>query len=168
MLSRFVKSATWPLVLLLLGVNHLRAQAEVYVVTELQQPVTTSPTMTGFYNVSPDGDTTLMDPVKSGFAINASSGSHPQQSAEGKRKTAPPEPVNRKASRRKVNNTKSRTIRIRARHTRPERDLANQFQCERHGFYYTRDDRCILPGYHYDLPVPKPLPNHRIRTKMPD
>ena len=56
MTCQHVKSFSCPLVIVLLGMQSPAMQAEIYDITELQQPDTTSPAMAGFYNVNPYGE----------------------------------------------------------------------------------------------------------------
>jgi len=152
MTGPFVKSVAYPLAMTLLGIHCTTTQAEIYDITELQQPDNSSPAMTGFYTVTPDGETTLEDPVESGFAISAGSDFDPER-------TPKEEPDIAATPNNKEKKAEPRTVRIRVKRKPPERDLASQFQCERHGFYYTNDGRCILPAYQHYIPaIPQPLP----------
>jgi len=166
MIGQFVKSISYPQAMVLLGIYCTVAQAEVYDITELQQPDNSSPAMTGFYTVTPDGETTLEDPVESGFAISAGSDFDPKRSTEEKPQPEPSEQETEKTSSSKA---KKRTVRIRIKRRPPERDLASQFQCERHGLYYTNDGRCIVPAYQHYLPaIPRPMPGGGTHPGMPD
>ena len=163
-----VKSVSCPLVVLFLGIHSHVILAEIYDITELQQPDTSSPAMTGFYTVTPDGKTTLEDPLESGFATSAGSDFNPERSPEEEFGANSPGNNSEKESRREKKNRETRTILIRAKRKRPERNRADQFQCERHGFYYTNDGRCILPAYGY-LPIrPQPLPKPDMRPMVSD
>ena len=166
MSGQFVKAIRYPLVLVLLGIHCPVAQAEIVDITELQQPDKSSSAMAGFYTVTPDGETTLEDPVESGFAISAGSDFDPERSQEEKPVPESSEQQNEKASSSKK---KKRTIRIRVKRKPPQRDLASQFQCERHGLYYTNDGRCIVPAYQHYLPtIPRPMPGGGMHPGMPD
>ena len=161
-----LKSIGRPLVAVLLGMHCTMAQAEIVDITELQQPDKSSAAMAGFYTVTPDGETTLDDPVESGFAISAGSDFDPERSTEEKPQPEPSEQETEKTSGSKA---KKRTVRIRVKRKPPQRDLASQFQCERHGFYYTNDGRCILPAYQHYIPaIPQPLPGGGMHPRMPD
>ena len=154
--------------MVVLGIHCAMTQAEIFDITELQQPDNTSPAMTGFYTVTPDGETTPEDPVKSGFAITAGSDFDPERAAEDAPGTDASGQSSEEASSSKKPPRKSRTVRIRVRRKPPEQNLADQFQCERHGLYYTNDGRCILPAYQHYLPaVPQPLPGDGIQRIMP-
>ena len=167
MTCQFVKSVACPLALVLLGIHCTMTQAEVYDITELQQPDNSSSAMTGFYTVTPDGETTLEDPVKSGFAISAGSDFDPERISEEEPDS--PEKKSETTSSGKKKNRETRKVRIRVKRKPPERDLASQFQCERHGFYYTNDGRCILPAYQHYLPaIPQPLPGGGMHPIMSD
>lgn len=162
MTGQVVKAIRYPLFMVLLGVHCPAAQAEIYDITELQQPDNSSAAMAGFYTITPDGETTLEDPVKSGFAISAGSDFDPERIIEEK-----DDPEN--TSGNEKNTREKRTIRIRVKRKPPQRDLASQFQCERHGFYYTNDGRCILPAYQHYIPaIPQPLPGGGTHPGMPD
>ena len=166
MTGQFANAIRYPLILVLLGIHYPAAQAEVYDITELQQPDKSSAAMAGFYTVTPDGETTLEDPVESGFAISAGSDFDPERSQEEEPVPESSEQQNKKASSSKK---KKRTIRIRVKRKPPERDMASQFQCERHGLYYTNDGRCIVPAYQHYLPaIPQPLPGGGMHPGMPD
>jgi hypothetical protein len=162
MTGQVVKAIRYPLFMVLLGVHCPAAQAEIYDITELQQPDNSSAAMAGFYTITPDGETTLEDPVKSGFAISAGSDFDPERIIEEK-----DDPEN--TSGNEKNTREKRTIRIRVKRKPPQRDLASQFQCERHGFYYTNDGRCILPAYQHYIPaMPQPLPGGGMHPMGPD
>ena len=166
MSGQFAKAIRYPLILVLLGFHYPVAQAEIVDITELQQLDNSSAAMAGFYTVTPDGETTLEDPVESGFAISAGSDFDPERSQEEKPVPESSEQQNEKASNSKK---KKRTIRIRVKRKPPERDLASQFQCERHGLYYTNDGRCIVPAYQHYLPaIPQPLPGGGMHPGMSD
>ena len=166
MSGQFAKVIRYSLVLVLLGIHCPVAQAEIVDITELQQPDKSSAAMAGFYTVTPDGETTPVDPVESGFAISAGSDFDPERSTEEKPQPEPSEQETEKTSSSKA---KKRTVRIRIKRKLPERDLASQFQCERHGFYYTNDGRCILPAYQHYLPaIPQPLPGGSMRPVIAD
>jgi hypothetical protein len=161
--SQRIKSVSCPLVIVFLGMQCPATRAEIYDITELQQPDTTSPAMAGFYNVTPDGETAAEDPLESGFATSAGSDFDPERS--------PQEEPDANASGDDAETTlhgdrkkrKTRTVRIRVKRKPPERDLAAQFQCERHGFYYTNDGRCVAPAYGH-LPLsPQPLPGRDMK-----
>ena len=159
-----LKSIGCPLVAVLLGIHCPVAWAEIYDITELQQPDKSSAAMAGFYTVTPDGETTLDDPVESGFAISAGSDFDPERTAEEE-----PEPSEQQTEKTSSSKAKKRTVRIRVKRKPPQRDLASQFQCERHGFYYTNDGRCILPAYQHYIPaIPQPLPGGGMHPGMPD
>jgi len=157
-----LKSVGCPLVTVLLGIHCPVTQAEVYDISELQQPDNSGAAMAGFYTVTPDGETTREDPVESGFAISAGSDFDPERILE---EEEDPEEIS--SSEKKTR--EKRTVRIRVKRKPPQRDLASQFQCERHGFYYTNDGRCILPAYQHYIPtIPQPLPGSGMRPAMPD
>jgi len=167
MIGQIVKSISHPLAMVLLGIYCTVAQAEVYDITELQQPGNSSPAMTGFYTVTSDGETTLEDPVESGFALDAGSDFDPDLIQEEEPESDTSEKTSEKASNSKKQET--RTVRIRVKRKQPERNRADQSQCERHGFYYTNDGRCILPAYQHYLPaIPQPLPGGSMHPGMPD
>ena len=153
-----VKSVSCPLVIVFLWIHSPIVLAEIYDITELQQPDTTSPAMTGFYDVSPQGESTPEDPMESGFATSASSDFDPERSAEEESDADSSGKNSDETSSSEKKNRETRTILIRVKRKPPERDLASQFQCERHGFYYTNDGRCILPAYGHSALTPRPLP----------
>ena len=163
MTSQCVKSVSCLLVIVLLVMQSPAIQAEIYDITELQQPDTTSRAMAGFYSVNPDGESTAEDPLESGFATSAGSNFDPERSPE--------EEPDANASGDDAETTlhadkkkrKTRTVRIRVKRKPPERDLAAQFQCERHGFYYTNDGRCGAPAYGQPPLIPQPLPGRDMK-----
>lgn len=163
MTCQYLKSVSCPLALVFLGMQSPAIRAEIYDITELQQPDTTSPAMTGFYSVTPDGETTAEDPLESGFATSAGSHFDPERSPEEEPDANFLGDDAEKTSRGEKKKRETRTVRIRVKRKPPERDLAAQFQCERHGFYYTNDGRCVAPAYG-NLPlIPQPLPGHDMR-----
>ena len=153
-----VKSVGYPLVIIFLGIHSPVLLAEIYDITELQQPDTTSPAMAGFYNVTPDGEQTAEDPLQSGFATSASGNFDPQRPSQEEDEPDNSGQGTEKSPNSNKKNQETRTIRIRARRKRPARNRADQFQCERHGFYYTNDGRCIIPAYGHLPVIPQPLP----------
>ena len=153
-----VKSVSCPLVVLFLGIHSPVILAEIYDITELQQPDTSSPAMAGFYSVTPDGETTLEDPLESGFATSAGSDFDPERPAEEEAGSDSAEKKSVTASDNKKESRETRTVRIRVKRKAPRRDLASRFQCERHGFYYTNDGRCILPTFGHSPVLPQPSP----------
>ena len=166
MTGQFVNAIRYPLILGLLSMGCFVAQAEVYDISELQQPNNSSAAMAGFYTVTPDGETILEDPVESGFAISAGSDFDPERSQEEEPVPESSEQQNEKTS---TSKKKKRTIRIRVKRKPPQRDMASQFQCERHGLYYTNDGRCIVPAYQHYLPtIPQPMPGGGMHPGMPD
>ena len=158
MTCQYVKSISYPLIIIFLGMQSHAMWAEIYDITELQQPDTTSPAMTGFYNVSPQGESTPEDPMESGFATSASSDFDPERSPEEEFDADSSGKKSEETSNSEKKTRERRTILIRVKRKPPERDLAAQFQCERHGFYYTNDGRCILPAYGHSALIPRPLP----------
>ncbi|MEN8206297.1 MAG: hypothetical protein ABFS24_09815 [Pseudomonadota bacterium] len=169
MTCQFIIPASHSLAVVLLGMHCTMASAEIYDITELQQPDNSSAAMTGFFTVTPDGKTTREDPVKSGFAISAGSDFDPERASEKAPDTDASGQNPEQASRSEKKARKKRTVRIRVKRKPPEQNLANQFQCERHGFYYTDDGRCILPTYQHYIPaIPQPLPRGGMRPMMLD
>lgn len=169
MTCQFAKSVGCRLAMALLGICCTTALAEVYDITELQQPDNSSSAMTGFYTVTPDGETILEDPVESGFAITAGSDFDPERSPEEASDPDSAEKASEPKSGSKKKKQETRTVRIRVKRKPPERSRADQFQCERHGFYYTNDGRCILPAYQHYLPtIPQPLPGGGMHSVLPD
>ena len=165
MTCQYVKSISCPLVIVLLVTQSPAIQAEIYDITELQQPDTTSPAMAGFYHVNPDGESTAEDPLESGFATSAGSNFDPERSPD-ETPDANSSGVNaEKAPRIEKKKRKTRTVRIRVKRKPPQRDLTAQFQSKRHGFYYTNDGRCGAPAYGYGHRplIPQPLPGHDMR-----
>jgi hypothetical protein len=95
-----------------------------------------------FYVVQADGKSRAEDPVRSGFAVS------PDQRLSGTgqavRQESNPPPRQPPGSDQL---TPPVTIRISgAKHTVPERDEFAAFRCERLGFYYTTDGRCVAPA----------------------
>lgn len=163
MACQHVISVSCSLLIAFLGMQSPATRAEIYDITDLQQPDTTSPAMTGFYTVTPDGETTAEDPLESGFATSASGDFDLERSSREEDEPAPSGQNAEKAANTSRKNKETRTVRIRVKRQPPQRDLAAQFQCERHGFYYTNDGRCVAPAYGH-LPLsPQPLPGHDMR-----
>jgi len=166
MTGQFANAIRYPLILVLLGIHCPGASAEIYDINDLQQPDKSSAAMAGFYTVTPDGETTQEDPVESGFAISAGSDFDPERSQE---EESEPESSEQQTEKVSSSKKKKRTIRIRVKRKPPQRDLASQFQCERHGLYYTNDGRCIVPAYQHYLPaIPRPMPGGGMHPGMPD
>jgi hypothetical protein len=157
MIRQGIKSYSRTLVAVLLWAASPVVPAEIYDITELQQPDTSSSAMTGFYAVTPNGKTTPEDPLESGFATSAGSDFDPERSAVEETESPPEGNDSDQATDTKKKKPESRTIRIRIKPNQPKRNLADQFQCERHGLYYTNDGRCIVPAFgYYTQPLPHP------------
>jgi hypothetical protein len=170
MIRQGVKSYSRTLVAVLLWAASPVFPAEIYDITELQQPDTSSSAMTGFYTVTPDGRTTLEDPLESGFAISAGSDFDPQRQIEDEEENEPAATGTEsdKASGSKQKQPETQSIRITIKPQRLERNLAEQFQCERHGLYYTNDGRCIVPAFgYYTQPIPRPPTGSGMRPWVP-
>jgi hypothetical protein len=167
--DRGVKSVSCLLVVVFLGMDNPAVSAEIVDVKELQQPGRSSAAMAGFYTVTPEGETMLEDPLESGFATSAGSDFDPERADEAGTESGTPEKDATDEPDTKKKKSETQTIRIRVKRKTPQTNLADQFQCERHGFYYTRDGRCILPAYSYPPAVmPRPLPNPGMRPGMTD
>jgi len=152
-----------------LGIDNPAVPAEVVDISDLQQPDNSSAAMAGFYTVTPEGETLLEDPLESGFATSTGSDFDPERAVETEAEPGSSGKESKEESRAKKKRPEKRTIRIRIKREPPQPNLADQFQCERHGFYYTKDGRCILPAYGYPPAVmPHPLPNPGMRPGMKD
>lgn len=131
---------------------------EIIDIRKQHQQTSPGQPVTGFYAVTPDGKTRPIDPVKSGLATT---GSTDLSTIEGAAPNRPPnteEQTEQEATKKKSSHDKPRKIRVRITRKPPERSLSDQFQCERHGFYYTNDGRCILPSWGHLPVMPHLLP----------
>ena len=167
MIFQYTKTSGYRLLVVFIGMHSPVLLAEIYDISELQQPDTTAPAMTGFYNVSPRGVTTPEDPLESGFATSAGSDFDPEHTPEEEPDTDPSGKNSEEAPGSEKKTRERRRILIRVKRKSPERDLASRFQCERHGFYYTNDGRCVAPAYGYgNRPlIPQPLPGRDMPTR---
>jgi hypothetical protein len=141
---------------------------EIIDARDLHQQKSSDQPVTGFYAVTPDGKTKPIDPVESGLATSgtadlSTTGSEPHSRSASTEELPEQEPAKKKARK-----DKPRKVRIRIKRKPPERDLADQFQCERHGFYYTNDGRCILPAYGHLPVMPHLLPSPGVPPMMAD
>ena len=124
--------------------------------------------VTGFYSVTPEGETRPIDPVESGLATAGSTDLSPEDGEPPQPSTDTQESRTQKSSKKKTGQDKPRKVRIRIKRKPPERSLADQFQCERHGFYYTNDGRCILPAYGHLPVIPHLLPSPGVPPMVGD
>lgn len=126
------------------------ATAEIYEAAALQpQEVGPGLALTAFYTVDRSGQSVPEDPVASGFALSSSGSfarpdpaadettgveeSHATRARLGDRETLKP-PV-------------SLRIEVTSRRQRSSfRRQMDEFKCERLGFFYTSDERCVVPA----------------------
>ena len=148
------------LVMLLTGSKALAV--EIIDARDLHGQQTSGQPVTGFYSVTPDGETRPIDPVESGLATAGSTDLSPEEGEPPQPSADTEESQEQQASKQKTSQDKPRKVRIRIKRKPPERSLADQFQCERHGFYYTNDGRCILPSYGHQPVMPHLLPSPRV------
>ncbi len=100
--------------------------------TEVGHRTVLAPTMAVFYVIDSEGQSVLEAPsVPAILSSNAKS----SRSVAGSRRS-----FKRKARRKRG---RSRVIFIRL--TRKSHDAREAFRCEQHGFYYTKDGRCVRP-----------------------
>ena len=142
---------------ILLACSHAMA-IEIIDVRKQNQQASPGQPVTCFYAVTPDGKTRPIDPVKSGLATSGSTDFYKQEV----------EPPDQETAKKKASKDKPRTVRIRITRKPPERSLSDQFQCERHGFYYTNDGRCILPSYGHLPVMPHLLPTPGVSPILAD
>jgi hypothetical protein len=121
--------------------------AEAIDVRDLGQPDNSAAAMAGFYFVNPQGASIAMDPVEAGLATSSSADFSAQPpdkppAAHGSEDTLSDEPTHGNDD-----ENKPRRVFVRIKRKPPKRSLSKQFQCERHGFYYTNDGRCVRPAW---------------------
>jgi len=102
-----------------------------------------------FYFIDAEGRSAREDPLASGFALAASA-----SSAVDTGTSESPKPVRRTRkyavpAARRGSAAPSSSVRIvirsQARNTTDDRFA--EYRCERHGFFYTRDGRCVVPAF---------------------
>jgi hypothetical protein len=152
---------------ILLACSHAMA-IEIIDVRKQHQQASPGQPVTGFYAVTPDGKTKPIDPVKSGLATSGTSDLSTVDSEPPNRSASTEELPELEPATKKTSKDKPRKVRIRIKRKPPERNLADQFQCERHGFYYTNDGRCILPSYGHLPVIPHLLPTPGVPPMMAD
>ena len=141
---------------------------EIIDIRKQHQQVSPGQPVTGFYAVTPDGKTKPIDPVKSGLATSGSTDLSTIEEELPKRPANKEETPEQEPAKKKASQDKPRRVRIRITRKPPARSLADQFQCERHGFYYTNDGRCILPSYGHLPVMPHLLPSAGAPPMMAD
>ncbi len=154
------------LVILLVSSNAIAV--EIIDARDLHQQKSSDQPVTGFYAVTPDGKTKPIDPVKSGLATSGTADLSTVDSEPANRSASTEELPELEPAKKKTSKDKPRKVRIRIKRKPPERNLADQFQCERHGFYYTNDGRCILPSYGHLPVMPHLLPSPGVPPMMAD
>lgn len=123
----------------------------------------TAPAMVQFYGVDRTGMSFPENPLGSGFALDSSASFDPA-SRESGAAAQPKEAVD--AGQTRHENPVSLTIRLvypsrqRRRSFRSELD---EFQCERHGFFYTAGGRCVVPAWQRASRLPRGHPGGGIR-----
>lgn len=138
--------------------------AEIHEASELRLPApSTTPAMAAFYTVNRDGRTVPENPLASGFALS-SSGSFDLSHAE--ENTGKPEPIEDDVAGQSGNGSKLQSvhiqhrlpvtirIEIKTKHRKKSFDRKYaEFRCERLGFFYTSDGRCVIPATDRVTPV---------------
>ena len=152
---------------ILLACSHAMA-IEIIDVRKQHQQASPGQPVTGFYAVTPDGKTRPIDPVKSGLATSGSTDFYKQEVEPPEQPLKTQEPPDQETAKKKASKDKPRKVRIRITRKPPERSLSDQFQCERHGFYYTNDGRCILPSYGHLPVMPHLLPTPGVPPMIAD
>ena len=152
---------------ILLACSHAMA-IEIIDVRKQHQQASPGQPVTGFYAVTPDGKTKPIDPVKSGLATSGTADLSTVDSEPPNRSASTEELPELEPATKKTSKDKPRKVRIRIKRKPPERNLADQFQCERHGFYYTNDGRCILPSYGHQPVMPQLLPSPGVAPMVGD
>lgn len=138
------------------------ATAEIYDASQLRAPETGSgSTMANFYTVNPDGESVREDPVESGFALTASGSFDPAQRQatidEEKNKADKKDEATSPASSR----SSTKIIVKKTTRRKSKRSFLKSYkevQCERHGFFYTSDGRCVVPATRRVIRHPPALP----------
>ncbi len=120
---------------------------------------------TTFYVVNSDGRSVPENPLASGFAVTSSEPFNPSSPAQLVNTpgtfaaTQSNRPISqarqhRVSSKRQTNSSiRIRTSKRAAR--KPKRDRASEYRCERHGFFYTANGRCVVPAQN--------RPSYRVR-----
>jgi hypothetical protein len=129
--------------------------------------------MVQFYGVDRTGMSFPENPLGSGFALDSSASFDPASRESGA--TAQPEEAV-DAGRTRHENPVSLTIRLvypnQRRRDSFRREL-DEFQCERHGFFYTARGRCVVPAWRQstrisgDHPVSRHRHTNRVRSPLP-
>jgi hypothetical protein len=116
-------------------------------VRDLGQPDNSTPAMAGFYFVSPQGELITLDPVEAGLATTSSSDFSAPPPARSSAESRSEDSESSKPARANSDEDKPQRVLVRIKRKPPDRRLSKQYQCERHGLYYTNDGRCILPAW---------------------
>lgn len=92
-----------------------------------------APTMARFYSLDASGES--QREAVSAQVLGAANVTEPKPAAQ------------RSAARVKSGKSRNRKITILVGRSSPVRDTQAEWQCERAGFYYTRDGRCVAPAW---------------------
>lgn len=130
-----------------------------------------APAMVRFYGVGPAGMSAPEDPLATGFALDSSASFDPA-AREGGAAARPEEAA--EAGRTRHGNTAPLTIRREYPGRRYwdsfDRDF-EEYRCERHGFFYTADGRCVVPAGRHTTRMfrgrPGPKARHMMRDRIP-
>lgn len=127
----------------------------------------TEPAMVRFYGVGPSGRSAPEDPLATGFALDSSASFDP--AARVSDAAAQPEEA---ADTRQTLHKHSPPLTNRLEYPSQRRRDSfsrefDEYRCERHGFFYTADGRCVVPaGRHITrLPHDRPGPRSRNMTR---
>jgi hypothetical protein len=126
-----------------------------------------TPSMVQFYDVGPTGMSAPENPLASGFALDSSASFEPVSRSNG---AAAQSEEAADTGRPLQENPAPLTIRLEYTNQRRRDSIRRQFdefQCERHGFFYTAGGRCVLPARRHTTRIPRnhPDPRHRHMTR---
>jgi hypothetical protein len=121
----------------------------------------TEPAMVRFYGVGPAGMSAPENPLATGFALDSSASFDPASRESGA--AAQPEEA-ADTGRTLHKNPAPQTIHTEYTGQR-RRDFFrwgfDELRCERHGFFYTADGRCVVPAWRHTTRMPRDLPGSR-------
>jgi hypothetical protein len=119
-----------------------------------------APAMVRFYGVDRSGMSTPENPLATGFALDSSASFDPASRSSGT--AGQPEAAGQTLH----ENPAPRSIRMEYTSQRPldsfRREL-DEFQCQRLGFFYSANGRCVIPAWRRITRIPRDHPDPRLR-----
>jgi len=131
----------------------------------------TAPALVRFYGVGPAGTSAPENPLATGFALDSSASFDPASRDSG----AAARPEEAADTGRTLHEDPappgSHTEYTGQRRRDFFRSEFDELRCERHGFFYTADGRCVVPAWRHPIrmsgDLPRSRPRHMAHDRVP-